>query len=62
MNKPLTPEEHQELMKLKHIRCERGFFVPVEEKRFNMLISKLAQRFVNGMKKIEETQRLQIMN
>ena len=62
MNKPLTKQEHQELMRLKHIRCDRGFFVPVEQQRFDELISKLAVRFVTGMKKIEEIQRLQIMN
>lgn len=62
MNKPLTSEEHKELIKLKHIRSERGFLVPVEQQRFDELINRLSQRFVTAMKKIEETQRLQIMN
>lgn len=58
----LTPNEKQEYLNLKYIRCERGFFLPDETKRYNKLFDKNAQEFINKMKKIEETNRLIMSN
>jgi hypothetical protein len=33
----MTKEEKEEFNKLKHIKAERGFWLPEEEKRFNEL-------------------------
>jgi hypothetical protein len=58
----LTPEERKEFSDLKHIRCNRGFLLPVEKQRYDELFHKNAQAFVSKMKQIEETNRLIMSN
>jgi 5-formaminoimidazole-4-carboxamide-1-beta-D-ribofuranosyl 5'-monophosphate synthetase len=51
MNDKLTREEEIEFSKLKHIKCERGFFLPKEQERWNRLFDKLARRVLPALEK-----------
>jgi hypothetical protein len=45
----MTQDEQKEFLELKYILCERGFFVPSEEIRWNYLFNKQAKSFKQKM-------------
>lgn len=50
---PLTPEEKQEFNQLKRVRCSRGFFLPNEEQRYNVLWDKNAKGVVETLQQFD---------
>lgn len=49
----MTPEEQQEFNNLKHIRAERGFWLPSEQERWNYLFDLHALDFKLKMMAID---------
>jgi hypothetical protein len=47
----LTREEEIEFSKLKWIKNERGFLLPAEEERWNMLFDKLAMSIMPALER-----------
>ena len=53
----MTPQEREEFSKLKHIRAERGFWLPSEQERWNELFDLHALDFKLKMMAIDLVQK-----